>query len=77
MGAAIANSLARNSAAMTINYVTDSSAPRATTVAKRIQDDGGRATAVRVSVDSPGDGQRRVSESLKAFGTDRIDILGT
>jgi NAD(P)-dependent dehydrogenase (short-subunit alcohol dehydrogenase family) len=35
IGAAIANALARNGAAVTINYVSDSSAPRAAAVAKR------------------------------------------
>jgi len=77
IGAAIANTLARNGAAVTINYVSDSSAPRAAAVAKKIQDAGGRATVIKASVDSPEDGQRLVSETLKAFGTDHIDILGT
>lgn len=36
IGAAIANALARNGAAMTINYVSNASAPRAAAVAKRI-----------------------------------------
>jgi NAD(P)-dependent dehydrogenase (short-subunit alcohol dehydrogenase family) len=77
IGAAIANALARNGAAVTINYVSDSSAPRPAAVAKKIQDAGGRATVVKASVVSPEDGQRLVSETLKAFGTDHIDILGT
>jgi NAD(P)-dependent dehydrogenase (short-subunit alcohol dehydrogenase family) len=77
IGAAIANALARNGVAVTINYVSESSARRADAVAKKIQDDGGRATVVRASVDSREDGQRLVSETLKAFDTDRIDILGT
>lgn len=77
IGAAIANTLARNGAAVTINYVSDSSAPRAAAVAKKIQDAGGRATVVKASVGSPKDAQDLVSKTLKAFDTDHIDILGT
>ncbi|RFU24342.1 hypothetical protein B7463_g11996, partial [Scytalidium lignicola] len=75
IGAAIANALARNGAAVTINYVSDSSASRAAAVAKKIQESGGRAIVVKASVDSPEDGQRLVSETLKGFDTDHIDIL--
>lgn len=77
IGAAIANALARNGAAVTINYVSDSSAPRAAAVAKKIQSAGGRATVVKASIDNQEDAKRLVSETLKAFGTDYIDILGS
>jgi NAD(P)-dependent dehydrogenase (short-subunit alcohol dehydrogenase family) len=76
IGAAIAIALARNGASVTINHVSDASAPRAAAVAKKIHDEGGRAIVVQASVERPEDGQRLVSETLKAFGTDRIDILG-
>lgn len=76
IGAAIAIALARNGAAVTINYVSDSSAPRAAAVAKTIQDNGGRAIVVQASVDRKEDGLRLVSETLEAFGTQKIDILG-
>lgn len=76
IGAGIAFALARNGAAVTINYVSESSASRAAAVAERIRSSGGRATVVKANVESPEEGQRLVSETLKAFGTDHIDILG-
>ena len=76
IGAAIANALARNGAAVAINYTSESSAPRAAAVAKKIKDAGGRATVIRADVGSLEDCQRLVSETLKAFGADHIDILG-
>jgi NAD(P)-dependent dehydrogenase (short-subunit alcohol dehydrogenase family) len=77
IGAATAAALARNGAAVTINYVSESSAPRAAAVAKKIQEDGGRATIVKANVGVPDEAQRLVAETLKAFETDHIDILGT
>ncbi|KAF2672870.1 NAD(P)-binding protein [Microthyrium microscopicum] len=75
IGAYIAYALARNGAAVTLNYVSDSSAPRAAIVGKRIQDAGGRATVVQASVGVEEDSKRLVSETLKAFNVDHIDIL--
>jgi len=75
IGAGIAFALARNGAAVTINFVSDSSAPRAEAIAKKIQREGGRATVVRASVDQEGS-RRLVQETLKAFKTDHVDILG-
>ena len=75
IGAGIAIALARNGAAVTINHVSDSSATRAAAVAQRIRDEGGRATVVKAAVDEEG-AKKLVDETLKAFGTDHIDILG-
>jgi NAD(P)-dependent dehydrogenase (short-subunit alcohol dehydrogenase family) len=75
IGAAIASTLARNGAAVTINYVSESSAPRAEIVAERIRSEGGRVTVIRAAVDQRG-AQALVDGTLKAFGTDHIDILG-
>lgn len=76
IGAAIARALARNGAAVTINCVSESPTPRAAAIAKMIQDAGGRAIVFQGSVERPDDIQRLVSETLEAFGTDHIDILG-
>jgi NAD(P)-dependent dehydrogenase (short-subunit alcohol dehydrogenase family) len=77
IGAGIAFALARNGAAVTINYVSDASAPRGEAVAKNIRDAGGRAISVKASVDNVDDGKRLIAETLKAFDTKQIDILGT
>ncbi|CAH0034316.1 unnamed protein product [Clonostachys rhizophaga] len=50
IGAAIARALARNGAAVTIHYVSDSSASRAAKVAQGIRDNGGKATVVQADV---------------------------
>lgn len=76
IGAGVAVALGRNGAAVTINYVTDSVAQRAQAVADKVRAVGGRATVVQASVDTPEGARRIVSETLKAFGTDHIDILG-
>lgn len=75
IGAGIAFALARNGAAVTINYTSESTAERAHGVAQKIKADGGKATVVRASVDEEG-ASFLVSETLKAFGSDHIDILG-
>jgi NAD(P)-dependent dehydrogenase (short-subunit alcohol dehydrogenase family) len=76
MGSAIARALARNGAAITINYVTPSSAARAAGVANEIRSAGGKATVVGADVSTVEGAVKIAQETLKAFGTDRIDILG-
>ena len=76
IGAGIAIGLARNGAAVTINYISDSVTKRANALADRIKADGSRATVVQSTVDTPGGAQFLVQETLKAFKTDRVDILG-
>lgn len=75
IGAATAAALARNGASVTINYVSDATAPRAANVVKSIQDAGGRVIAVRADVTKPEEAKRLVEETLKGFNTDKIDIL--
>ncbi|KAM5343281.1 hypothetical protein ACJ41O_014247 [Fusarium nematophilum] len=62
IGAAIAVALARNGAAVTINHVSDASAPRALGLANKIRGDGGRVAVVQANVDSPGGAQFLVQE---------------
>jgi len=74
IGAAIALALARNGAAVTINYVSETSGPRAQVVAEKIRAEGGKVTVVQAAVDQKG-AKTLVDGTLKAFGTDHIDIL--
>jgi NAD(P)-dependent dehydrogenase (short-subunit alcohol dehydrogenase family) len=77
IGAAIAAALARNGASVTINHVSDSSAPRAAAVVKNIEAVGGRAIVVKADVGTKQGANFIVSETLKEFETNHIDILGT
>lgn len=76
IGGGIALRLATNGAYITINYVSDSVTSRAQALADKIRALGGRAAVVQASVETPEGAQRIVQETLKAFETDRIDILG-
>jgi NAD(P)-dependent dehydrogenase (short-subunit alcohol dehydrogenase family) len=76
IGAAIAIALARNGAAVTINYVSPSSASRAEGVANIIRSAGGEATIVGADVSTLEGAEKITQETLKAFGVDHIDILG-
>ncbi|SCO87822.1 related to 3-oxoacyl-[acyl-carrier-protein] reductase [Fusarium oxysporum] len=75
IGAAIAITLARNGAAVTIHYVSDSVTKRAHAVAQGIRADGGKAAVVQTSIETPEGSQYLVNETLRAFNTDHIDIL--
>ena len=76
IGAGIAVALARNGAAVTVNYISDSVTKRAHALADKIKADGGRAIVVQTTVDTPEGAQFLVQETFKALGTDHIDILG-
>ena len=75
IGAAIALALARNGAAVTINYVSAASAERAENIAKKIRSNGGRAIVVAADVSTSRGAQTLVQETLKNFGVEKIDIL--
>jgi NAD(P)-dependent dehydrogenase (short-subunit alcohol dehydrogenase family) len=76
IGAGIAKALARNGAAVTLNYVSESSAVRAENVAREIRDAGGKAIVVGADISIIEDAQKLAQETLKHFGVDHIDILG-
>lgn len=76
IGAGIALALARNGAAVVVNYVSDSTAERAANVVKLLHEAGGRAIAVQSSVDTPEGAKYIVEKTLEGFQTDHIDILG-
>jgi NAD(P)-dependent dehydrogenase (short-subunit alcohol dehydrogenase family) len=76
IGAGIAAALARNGAKVTINYISESSAVQAEVVASKTREGGGEATVVRADISTPEGAAMLVDETLKAFGTDKVDILG-
>ncbi|KAI1063448.1 hypothetical protein LB506_012791 [Fusarium annulatum] len=75
IGAAIATTLARHGAAVTIHYVSDSVIDRAQAIADGIREDGGKAAVIQTSIETPEGAQYLVGETLRAFNTDHIDIL--
>ncbi len=75
IGAAIALALGRNGASVAVNYVSDSSASRAAKVADNVQAAGGRATVVQANIETPEGAKKLISETLAAFGINKIDIL--
>ncbi|KAI1130250.1 NAD(P)-binding protein [Nemania abortiva] len=75
IGAAIAMALAARGACVTLNYVSDASAPRAAKLAESIRAKGGKATVVGGDVGDPEVATKLVKETLAAFNTDKIDIL--
>ncbi|KAJ9610417.1 hypothetical protein H2200_005194 [Cladophialophora chaetospira] len=75
IGAGIALALVRNGASVVLNYVSDSTGPRAAEVAKRIKQSGGKAVAVQADVSTPEGAQALVKEGLKGLGVEKVDIL--
>jgi 3-oxoacyl-[acyl-carrier protein] reductase len=71
IGAAIAEQLADEGAAVVVNYA--SSKLGADRVVAQIKGKGGRAVAVQADVSRPADIQRLFAEAKKAFG--RVDVL--
>jgi 3-oxoacyl-[acyl-carrier protein] reductase len=71
IGAAIAQGLAKDGAAVVVNYAN--SPDQAEAVAARIADAGGKAKAVRADVSKPEEARRLIDEAVAAFG--RVDIL--
>ncbi|KIV90793.1 hypothetical protein PV10_05401 [Exophiala mesophila] len=75
IGAGIARALVRNGARVVINYVSDATAPRAAGVVDSIRENGGEAIAVRADVSTQEGASKIVTETLKAFKADKVDIL--
>lgn len=76
IGAAIATALARNGANVTINYVSDGSAPRAAKVAASLEAFGAKVVVSQADVATPEGAAKLVKDTLTGFKTDKIDILG-
>ncbi|KAM7211341.1 hypothetical protein V8F06_013274 [Rhypophila decipiens] len=75
IGAAIALALARNGASVVINYVSESSAPRAVKVADKAKDLGAKAVVNQADASTQEGATKLVQETLAGFQTDKIDIL--
>lgn len=77
IGAAIALTLAKAGARVVINYVSNSTGPRAETVRSNIEAAAGKGSAIIVQADvSTQEGAKKiVSETLAKFGVNHIDIL--
>jgi 3-oxoacyl-[acyl-carrier protein] reductase len=71
IGAAIAEQLAREGAAVVVNYA--SSPEKAEAVVSRIKAGGGKAKAVRADLSKPADARKLIEQAVKEFG--RLDIL--
>jgi 3-oxoacyl-[acyl-carrier protein] reductase len=71
IGAAIAEDLANDGAAVIVNYAT--SAQGADAVVAKIKAAGGKAKAVRADVSKPGEAKELMKAAVSEFG--RIDIL--
>lgn len=76
IGAAIAFALAREGASVAVHHVSESSAPRAKGVAIEIERLGGKATVVQGNITDVESVNKIVRDTLTAFGTKAIDILG-
>jgi 3-oxoacyl-[acyl-carrier protein] reductase len=71
IGAAIAQELAKDGAAVIVNYA--SSAPGAEAVVGKIAAAGGKAKAVRADVSKPAEAKQLIDSAVSEFG--RVDIL--
>jgi 3-oxoacyl-[acyl-carrier protein] reductase len=71
IGAAIAEHLAAEGAAVVVNYAASQSAADA--VVRRIKEKGGKAVAVQADLSRPEDVQRLFAEAKKAYG--KLDVL--
>jgi 3-oxoacyl-[acyl-carrier protein] reductase len=71
IGAGIARAIAREGAAVVVNYAGDKHG--ADKVVAEIVKGGGKAVAVQADLSKPGDVKRLFADSVKAFG--RLDVL--
>ena len=77
IGARIALALARNGASVVINYVSESTGPRAAEVVKKIERNGGKALVIQADVSTLEGASKLAQEGMKALGVEHVDILGT
>ncbi len=71
IGHAISVGLAREGAAVTINYHRDQAAAEATL--RQIQQEGGKGQVIQADVANPADIQKLVDQTVQAFG--RLDVM--
>ncbi|KAH6659286.1 hypothetical protein BKA67DRAFT_589401 [Truncatella angustata] len=76
LGAGIATALARNGASVVLNYVSDSTAPKAEALAARLKTEwDAKAVPIQQDIESEEGAKGLVEKTLAVFGTDHIDIL--
>ncbi|OTA93746.1 hypothetical protein M434DRAFT_385363 [Hypoxylon sp. CO27-5] len=76
IGAAIARTLARNGASVTVHYVSDSQTERAGKTAQAIRDEFGvKVALVQADVSTTEGAKKIVTETLGQLGVDHVDIL--
>jgi len=71
IGHAISVGLAREGAAVTINYHRDQAAAEETL--RHVQQEGGKGQVIQADVSSPADIQKLIDETVQAFG--RLDVM--
>jgi len=71
IGAAIAEELAKQGAAVVVNY--SASADGAAEVVRKVEAAGGKAKAIRADVSKAGEARQLIDATLKEFG--RVDVL--
>lgn len=77
IGSGIAEALARNGASVILNYVSDGTGTQAQNLARRIKEEyDAVAVPIQEDIESQDGANRLVEKTLKALGTDHIDILG-
>ena len=76
IGAGIATALARNGAAVVVNFVSDATRPKAAALAERLRSEhGARVETVQTDIESPAGAKELVDRTLVVFQTANIDIL--
>lgn len=78
IGAGIAKALANAGARVAINYVSESTAPRAAEAVASIEVEAGKGSVIVIQADVSTQlgTEKLVQETLSKFGVDHIDILG-
>jgi NAD(P)-dependent dehydrogenase (short-subunit alcohol dehydrogenase family) len=77
IGAGIATALARNGASVILNYVSDSTGPKAVALAERLRSEYGvKAVPIQEDIESQEGADALVKKTLASLETDQIDILG-
>lgn len=77
LGAGIVSALARNGASVVVNYVSDSTGPKAEALVERLKSEyGAKAVSIQQDIESDEGAKSLVEKTLAAFGTKHIDVLG-
>jgi NAD(P)-dependent dehydrogenase (short-subunit alcohol dehydrogenase family) len=76
IGAGIATALARNGASVVLNYLSDTTGPRAAALAAKIEAEYGvKVVPIQADVEDPEGANSLVEKTLEVLEADHIDIL--